>query len=181
MVGPIVNWCQHYLIWHWYQEPYHLVVSSFRRHRHRRTALSPLPLHCVRRTETVKQSNPGRHSFDMKITGRFDSVLLVALGGSVAVDGFSVRPETAKTVTTVPKVPWKDVIGKAVCSSLVAASIWSAPSLPFAPIEMRNVAVAKEMASGSGSRVNKDADSLLRYGLPIKNKEVRIIALGHLA
>jgi hypothetical protein len=34
-------------------------------------------------------------------------------------------------------------------------------------------ASAKEMASGSGSRVNKDAESLLRYSLPIKNKEVR--------
>ena len=108
----------------------------------------------------------------MKIPGRFDSLLLVALSASVAVDAFSVRPETAKTATTKPNVPWQDVIGKAVCSGLVAASIWSAPVLPFAPIEMQNVAVAKEMASGSGSRVNKDADSLLRYGLPIKNKEV---------
>lgn len=34
-------------------------------------------------------------------------------------------------------------------------------------------ASAKEMASGTGSRVNKDAESLLRYGLPITNKEVR--------
>ena len=33
--------------------------------------------------------------------------------------------------------------------------------------------MAKEMASGSGSRVNKDAESLLRYGLPINCKEVR--------
>lgn len=32
---------------------------------------------------------------------------------------------------------------------------------------------AKEMASGTGSRVNKDPESLLRYGLPINNKEVR--------
>jgi hypothetical protein len=32
--------------------------------------------------------------------------------------------------------------------------------------------MAKEMASGSGSRVNKDAESLLRLGLPIKDKEV---------
>lgn len=38
-----------------------------------------------------------------------------------------------------------------------------------------NVANAKEMASGSGSRVNKDPESLLRYGLPIQNKEVRMI------
>jgi hypothetical protein len=37
-----------------------------------------------------------------------------------------------------------------------------------------NVANAKEMASGSGSRVNKDPESLLRYGLPIQNKEVCI-------
>jgi len=33
--------------------------------------------------------------------------------------------------------------------------------------------LAKEMASGTGSRVNKDPESLLRYGLPIQNKEVR--------
>lgn len=38
---------------------------------------------------------------------------------------------------------------------------------------MGGVSYAKEMASGSGARVNKDADSLLRYGLPIQNKEVR--------
>jgi len=36
-----------------------------------------------------------------------------------------------------------------------------------------NVANAVEKASGTGSRVNKDAESLLRLGLPIKNKEVR--------
>jgi hypothetical protein len=35
------------------------------------------------------------------------------------------------------------------------------------------------MASGSGSRVNKDAESLLRYGLPIQNKEVRTLVVGY--
>ena len=35
------------------------------------------------------------------------------------------------------------------------------------------VASAREMASGSGTRVNKDPESLLRYGLPIDNSEVR--------
>ncbi len=35
-----------------------------------------------------------------------------------------------------------------------------------------SVANAKEMASGTGTRVNKDPESLLRYGLPINNKEV---------
>jgi len=39
-------------------------------------------------------------------------------------------------------------------------------------------AMAKEMASGSGSRVNKDPESLLRLGLPINNKEVRSLVLG---
>jgi hypothetical protein len=36
-------------------------------------------------------------------------------------------------------------------------------------------AFAREMASGSGSRVNKDPESLLRYGLPISNPEVRLV------
>jgi hypothetical protein len=40
------------------------------------------------------------------------------------------------------------------------------------PLLMAMTANAKEMASGSGSRVNKDPESLLRYGLPISNKEV---------
>jgi hypothetical protein len=40
-------------------------------------------------------------------------------------------------------------------------------------------AFAKEMASGSGSRVNKDPESLLRYGLPISNPEVRVCIVGN--
>ena len=67
---------------------------------------------------------------------------------------------------------------KAVAAMFVAGALWAAPSamsqVPALgtanPITM--VAYAKEMASGSGSRVNKDPESLLRYGLPINNKEV---------
>ncbi|KAL3906027.1 MAG: hypothetical protein SGILL_009443, partial [Bacillariaceae sp.] len=40
-------------------------------------------------------------------------------------------------------------------------------------VDPSTIASAKEMASGTGSRVNKDPESLLRLGLPIKNKEVR--------
>merc|ERR1711865_1149214 len=40
-------------------------------------------------------------------------------------------------------------------------------------IERNFVADAQDKASATGSRVNKDAESLLRLGLPIKNKEVR--------
>ena len=41
------------------------------------------------------------------------------------------------------------------------------------PAPFRAVAEAKELASGSGSRVNKDANSLLRLGLPNQPKSLR--------
>ena len=69
-------------------------------------------------------------------------------------------------------------------TAALAAAIWSGPNAVVGPsmtatshlpegITSAVVANAKEMASGSGSRVNKDPESLLRYGLPIDNKEVR--------
>jgi hypothetical protein len=67
----------------------------------------------------------------------------------------------------------------------LAAALWTAPATiagqaaHFPSFEngvvSTSVASAKEMASGTGSRVNKDAESLLRYGLPIDNKEVRLL------
>jgi hypothetical protein len=63
--------------------------------------------------------------------------------------------------------------GRVVSSAFVAAALWGSPLLPLDVTSFHPPsAVAKEMASGSGSRVNKDAESLLRYGLPIKNTEV---------
>lgn len=72
-------------------------------------------------------------------------------------------------------------------TTFMAASLWASPAF-FTPnaitsndnhnllnemVRNHIVADAKEMASGSGSRVNKDPESLLRYGLPIpKDKEV---------
>jgi len=65
------------------------------------------------------------------------------------------------------------IIAGTVLTSLLWTSFPFFPSdAPFSPIA-NNIVHAKEMASGSGSRVNKDPESLLRYGLPIKNKEVR--------
>lgn len=73
---------------------------------------------------------------------------------------------------------------KMVAALFVAGALWAAPAAtsqwqaPFPGLGTVNlnpiatVASAKEMASGSGSRVNKDPESLLRYGLPINNKEV---------
>lgn len=73
----------------------------------------------------------------------------------------------------------------AVAATFLAGAIWASPaalvggdvysSNPFLN-EVRSsvVADAKEMASGSGSRVNKDPESLLRLALPIpKDKEIR--------
>jgi hypothetical protein len=66
-------------------------------------------------------------------------------------------------------------LGKALATSfLVTASLWSTPAITSTYFPQQQ-AMAKEMASGSGARVNKDPESLLRYGLPINNKEVRMI------
>ena len=65
-----------------------------------------------------------------------------------------------------------------VAAALLFGTIWSTPNLPFLPPQQMQ-AVAKELASGSGSRVNKDPESLLRLGLPISNKEVRLVEWEH--
>ena len=71
----------------------------------------------------------------------------------------------------------------AISGMALAAALWVAPATIAGPVTSHfpgnnviasSVASAKEMASGSGTRVNKDPESLLRYGLPINNKEVRL-------
>lgn len=80
-------------------------------------------------------------------------------------------------------------LGKVATTAAITASLWGAPSvvaenvlwnIDASPNQIVSsyVASAKEMASGTGSRVNKDADSLLRLGLPIQNKEVREAKIG---
>jgi hypothetical protein len=67
----------------------------------------------------------------------------------------------------------------------MSALLWGSPAmlaeqatthqLPFGlseVVEHNVVASAKDKASATGSRVNKDAESLLRLGLPINSKEV---------
>jgi hypothetical protein len=48
----------------------------------------------------------------------------------------------------------------------------SSPIVKTMLIDKSTIANAKEKASGTGSRVNKDPESLLRLGLPINSKEV---------
>lgn len=76
---------------------------------------------------------------------------------------------------------WKDRATKVLATGLITASLWGAPNMiaqqtnnipTFMPDSLNTIANAKELASGSGSRVNKDPESLLRYGLPINSKEV---------
>jgi hypothetical protein len=73
----------------------------------------------------------------------------------------------------------------ALSGMALAAALWTAPTLMAGTMMDRfpsvastdvfatSIASAKEKASGTGTRVNKDPESLLRYGLPINNKEVR--------
>jgi hypothetical protein len=77
-----------------------------------------------------------------------------------------------------------NILAKACATAAMTAFLWGSPSilaeqasnfnnLLDAPMITNTFgANAKEMASGSGSRVNKDPESLLRLGLPINNKEV---------
>lgn len=70
-------------------------------------------------------------------------------------------------------------VSKAFAAALVASALWAAPAAitpTNVPSPINSLAQAKEMASGSGSRVNKDPESLLRYGLPINNKEVSSVS-----
>jgi hypothetical protein len=77
-----------------------------------------------------------------------------------------------------------NLFAKAAAAACMTAFLWGSPTVMVEKMDSSNMVVppavieqtmasAVEKASGSGSRVNKDADSLLRYALPIKNKEVR--------
>lgn len=81
----------------------------------------------------------------------------------------------------------KDVIGNYLANVAMSALFWVSPAmlageisnyhnLPLGlndVIERRFQAAARDKASATGSRVNKDPESLLRLGLPIDNKEAR--------
>lgn len=80
------------------------------------------------------------------------------------------------------QVPLQQAIGKLSAIAAMTAALWAGPSMVvsqnnFLPTDSglltSMVASAKDKASATGSRVNKDPESLLRLGLPINNKEVR--------
>ena len=88
-------------------------------------------------------------------------------------------PDESKknTVSSRNTISPTELISNILKTSFLAACVWTTSSLMMTPMQQYPtafVANAKEMASGSGSRVNKDPESLLRYGLPIPNdKPVR--------
>lgn len=88
-------------------------------------------------------------------------------------------------VATNPLESVDAAVRGALSGIALAAALWAAPATLAGPaashfsslydngVVASSIAGAKEMASGTGTRVNKDPESLLRLGLPIDNKEVR--------
>ena len=129
---------------------------------------------------------------------RFSASLIVVVGASLA-DAFAPQPRANvaraapiyaskqnsdnNVVDTIESI---DATVKGALSGMaLAAAMWAAPATMAGPVASSfpsvasgnnviasSVASAKEMARGTGTRVNKDPESLLRYGLPINNKEV---------
>lgn len=113
----------------------------------------------------------------------------LALDSNSASRTSSLNSHNDEEVNVIKFKHIQDNVKGAIASSLMAASLWASPSAFFGSVSsvtnpsensvwngIRStvVADAKEMASASGSKVNKDAESLLRYGLPIpKDKEIR--------
>lgn len=100
---------------------------------------------------------------------------------------FALNAERNSNNVTSKQQSLPDQVKAIMASTFMAAALWASPpaalfntldgssssSNMMNEIRTTIVADAKEMASGSGSRVNKDPESLLRYGLPIpKDKEV---------
>jgi hypothetical protein len=120
----------------------------------------------------------------------FQNLSLALLSGaSILAPSLSFAPQAPTTRTSLQlhakSNDLESTVRNALSGVAVATALWTAPATfagqavhfpHFAGNEVvaSSVASAKEMASGTGSRVNKDAESLLRYGLPIDNKEVRL-------
>lgn len=99
------------------------------------------------------------------------SVLLTLAAVSPLAAFQPVRFTASNSNTQLEAMKLHEMGKAALATAVVSATLWTSPIQEHSPFVLP--AEAKEMASGSGSRVNKDADSLLRLGLPITNKEVR--------
>jgi len=130
---------------------------------------------------------------------RFSNIAFF-LSSISAINGFTPQPQTRTTPLNASTKPSQNenivvdtleavdaTVKGAMSGMALAAALWVAPATMAGPLSstfpdyvannnnnmiLSSIANAKEMASGSGTRVNKDPESLLRLGLPIKNKEV---------
>jgi hypothetical protein len=112
------------------------------------------------------------------------AVVLLLAAPTSAFSPVSI-PKSTSTYLKAQSNDNANVLAKAAATACMTAFLWGSPTVMVEKMESSNMMVvppavveqtmasAVEKASGSGSRVNKDADSLLRYALPIKNKEVR--------
>lgn len=115
---------------------------------------------------------------------KYTSALLALLSVGSASAFSSPQSHAQRTFSTQLEAESSNnnLVARACATAAMTVFLWGAPgivaeqtmsnNLPF-PVQTSTIANAVEKASGTGSRVNKDADSLLRYGLPINNKEVR--------
>ena len=131
---------------------------------------------------------------------RFTSVIvsLLSVGSASAFVAPKINPSVSTTGTQLQATQNDNLFGKALATAAMTAFLWSSPSLvaeQASTLQAANQhtpsivstftdsfsASAKDKASATGSRVNKDPESLLRYGLPINNKEVRTNILSDVA
>lgn len=117
---------------------------------------------------------------------RFHNLSLAVLAASItSIVSFAPQApiEHASVRLNAKSNPIETALKNTLSGAALATALWTAPATiaghatHFPSFDngviASSMANAKEMASGTGSRVNKDAESLLRYGLPIDNKEVR--------
>jgi len=138
---------------------------------------------------------------------RFSNIAFF-LSSISAINGFTPQPQTRTTPLNASTKPSQNenivvdtleavdaTVKGAMSGMALAAALWVAPATMAGPLSSTfpdyvannnnnmissSIANAKEMASGSGTRVNKDPESLLRLGLPIKNKEVCFVYICYL-
>jgi hypothetical protein len=132
---------------------------------------------------------------------KFDSAtLLYALAVTpLSVTAFTNNPSVNTRQTAAPVATTgtalqaernsnNNVFTNICATAAMSAFLWGSPTMIAGQVSthfagntggLNNIiqhngmaADARDMASATGSRVNKDAESLLRLGLPINNKEV---------
>ena len=119
---------------------------------------------------------------------KFSSTTLLCALGVAPVAAFTNQVPsiaTSATTTSLQAERNNNAFSSFCATAAMSALLWGSPGmiaeqatthdLPFGlngVVEQHVVAGAKDKASATGSRVNKDAESLLRLGLPINSKEV---------